>query len=37
VLITQGGSMSRPILERLGFAPVGHVQMLVDDFGRAAA
>ncbi len=36
VLITQGGSMSRPILERLGFAPVGHVQMLVDDFGRAA-
>ena len=35
-LITQGGSMSRPILERLGFEPVGHVHMLVDDFGRAA-
>lgn len=34
VLITQGGSMSRPILERLGFEPVGHVHMLVDDFGR---
>ena len=31
-LITQGGSMSRPILERLGFEPVGHVHMLVDDF-----
>jgi GNAT superfamily N-acetyltransferase len=37
VLITQGGSMSRPILERLGFEPVGHVHMLVDDFGLAAA
>lgn len=36
-LITQGGSMSRPILERLGFEPVGHVHMLMDDFGRAAA
>ena len=36
VLITQGGSMSRPILERLGFEPVGHVHMLVDDFGLAA-
>lgn len=36
-LITQGGSMSRPILERLGFEPVGHVHMLVDDFGRASA
>ena len=34
VLITQGGSMSRPILERLGFEPVGHVHMLVDVFGR---
>jgi hypothetical protein len=31
-LITQGGSMSRPILERLGFERVGEVQMLVDDF-----
>jgi hypothetical protein len=31
-LITQGGSMSRPILARLGFERVGHVHMLVDDF-----
>ena len=37
VLITQGGSMSRPILERLGFAHVCHVHMLVDDFGRGEA
>jgi GNAT superfamily N-acetyltransferase len=33
-LITQGGSMSRPILERLGFEPVGHVHMLLDEFGE---
>jgi hypothetical protein len=32
VLITQGGSMSRPILERLGFERVGEVHMLVDTF-----
>ena len=32
-LITQGGSMSRPILENLGFEQVGEVHMLVDDFG----
>jgi GNAT superfamily N-acetyltransferase len=32
-LITQGGSMSGPILERAGFRRVGHVHMLVDDFG----
>jgi hypothetical protein len=32
-LITQGGSMSRPILERLGFERVGEIHMLVDDFG----
>jgi hypothetical protein len=32
-LITQGGSMSRPILERLGFEPVGEVHMLIDRFG----
>jgi GNAT superfamily N-acetyltransferase len=32
-LITQGGSMSRPILERLGFERVGEVHILVDDFG----
>jgi GNAT superfamily N-acetyltransferase len=31
-LITQGGSMSRPILERLGFERVGEVHMLVDEF-----
>jgi hypothetical protein len=30
-LITQGGAMSRPILERLGFERVGEVYMLVDD------
>ena len=29
-LITQGGAMSRPILERLGFERVGEVHMLVD-------
>jgi len=33
-LITQGGSMSRPILERLGFERVGEIHMLVDDFGE---
>ena len=32
-LITQGGSMSRPILERLGFQRVGEVHMLLDVFG----
>jgi GNAT superfamily N-acetyltransferase len=32
-LITQGGSMSRPILERLGFGRVGEVHVLLDDFG----
>jgi hypothetical protein len=31
-LITQGGSMSRPILERLGFERVGEVRMLLDKF-----
>jgi hypothetical protein len=31
-LITQGGSMSRPILERLGFERVGEVHMLLDEF-----
>ena len=30
-LITQGGSMSRPILERLGFERVGEVHMLLLD------
>jgi GNAT superfamily N-acetyltransferase len=31
-LITQGGSMSRPILERLGFERIGEVHMLLDEF-----
>jgi hypothetical protein len=31
-LITQGGSMSRPILERLGFERIGEVHMLLDRF-----
>ena len=35
-LITQGGSMSRPILERLGFERVGEVHMLLDDFASIA-
>jgi hypothetical protein len=33
-LITQGGSMSRPILESVGFEPVGHVHVLLDDFSQ---
>jgi len=33
-LITQGGSMSQPILERLGFARVGEIHMLLDLFGE---
>jgi GNAT superfamily N-acetyltransferase len=32
-LLTQAGSMSRPILERLGFEPVGYIEMLIDEFG----
>ncbi len=36
-LITQGGPMSRPILERLGFERVGEVHMLIDDFGGSAS
>jgi GNAT superfamily N-acetyltransferase len=31
-LLTQAGAMSRPILERLGFEQVGHVDMLLDEF-----
>lgn len=31
-LLTQGGSMSRPILERMGFAAVGRIDMLIDAF-----
>jgi GNAT superfamily N-acetyltransferase len=33
-LLTQAGGMSRPILERLGFKRVGHINMLRDDFGE---
>jgi hypothetical protein len=33
-LITQGGSMSRPILEKLGFRRVGEVHMLLDEFSE---
>ena len=36
-LITQGGSMSRPILERIGFERVGGVHMLMDAFGERDA
>jgi GNAT superfamily N-acetyltransferase len=36
-LITQGGSMSRPILERLGFERVGEIHMLLDEFGKRDA
>lgn len=32
-LLTQAGTMSLPILERMGFEPVGRVEMLVDEFG----
>jgi hypothetical protein len=32
-LITQGGSMSRPILVKLGFERLGEVHMLMDVFG----
>src|SRR5262249_34878692 len=35
-LTTQGGTMSRPILERLGFDRVGQVHMLLDDFASIA-
>jgi len=33
-LFTQAGSMSRAILERLGFERVGHVHILLDEFGK---
>lgn len=36
-LVTQAGSMSRPILGRLGFVAVGRVDMLVDDFAATGA
>jgi hypothetical protein len=31
-LMAQAGAMSWPILERLGFRPIGHVHLLVDEF-----
>lgn len=34
-LVTQAGSMSRPILQRLGFEALGHVHVLLDEFGAA--
>jgi GNAT superfamily N-acetyltransferase len=34
-LLTQAGAMSRPILERLGFQRVGHIDMLIDEFDQA--
>jgi hypothetical protein len=40
-LLTQAGAMSRPILERIGFEAIGHIDMLLDefdaDYGSAAA
>jgi GNAT superfamily N-acetyltransferase len=33
-LMTQAGAMSLPILKRLGFERVGHVHMLLDEFGH---
>jgi hypothetical protein len=36
-LVTQGGSMSRPILERLGFERVGEVHMLMDMFSASGS
>jgi len=33
-LFTQGGSMSRPILERVGFERVGEITILLDEFDK---
>ncbi|MEA2676084.1 MAG: hypothetical protein QOJ81_225 [Chloroflexota bacterium] len=33
-LFTQGGQMSRPVLEGVGFRKVGEIQLLLDEFGR---
>ena len=33
-LFTQGGSMSAPILERVGFERVGEIHLLKDEFGK---
>jgi GNAT superfamily N-acetyltransferase len=35
-LLTQAGAMSRPILERTGFRPVGRIEILLDEFDRPA-
>lgn len=32
-LLLYGGAMSRPILQQLGFERVGHVSLLLDEFG----
>ena len=34
VAVTQAGSMSRPILERLGFREVCRIHALIDEFDR---
>jgi hypothetical protein len=36
VLVTQAGAMSRPILERVGFAEVARIWILLDDFTSEA-
>jgi hypothetical protein len=36
-LFTQAGAMSRPILEKLRFEQVGHVHLLLDEFGNSGS
>jgi hypothetical protein len=36
-LFTQGGAMSAPILQRVGFKKVGEIQLLLDEFGKGKA
>jgi len=36
-LFTQGGSMSAPILQRVGFRKVGEIQLLLDEFGKSTS
>lgn len=36
-LLTQAGAMSRPILERTGFRPVGRIEILLDEFDQPDA
>lgn len=36
-LFTQAGAMSRPILDRLRFEQVGHVHLLLDEFGDSGS